>query len=319
METATEITNFPEYVRKSGGSIDEKGYLNLPESLGNGYLKIRKPLPQLTIMFQHYELNKSHIIKRDKDISNNNTLLFSFRNLLKGNVNSASKNDFKYFPSVQISTSDVVMDIKIPSCLCISNIIIEVEMDFLQQLLKKDGNTRLTELFTKKNQSYLYEEIISPKIQSVATEMFEIVDTDCLTNFYYIIKAEELIYLFLESLLQRNEMKEYPVHQKDIEAVFLLREDLLKDMSNPPKLEVLAAKYHMSVSKLGKIFRQIFGESIYNYYQKIKMQEAAFLIREEKLSISQTGYQLGFSNLSHFSRLFEKHIGMKPKSYSKLI
>lgn len=27
-------------------------------------------------------------------------------------------------------------------------------------------------------------------------------------------------------------------------------------------------------------------------------------------------YQLGFSNLSHFSRLFEKHIGMKPKKYS---
>ncbi|HEY4787706.1 MAG TPA: AraC family transcriptional regulator [Bacteroidales bacterium] len=29
------------------------------------------------------------------------------------------------------------------------------------------------------------------------------------------------------------------------------------------------------------------------------------------------GYQLGFTNLSHFSRVFQEHIGMKPKQYSK--
>jgi len=28
------------------------------------------------------------------------------------------------------------------------------------------------------------------------------------------------------------------------------------------------------------------------------------------------GYQLGFTNLSHFSRVFEQHTGKKPKKYS---
>ncbi|MBE4948012.1 helix-turn-helix transcriptional regulator [Chryseobacterium culicis] len=72
----------------------------------------------------------------------------------------------------------------------------------------------------------------------------------------------------------------------------------------------------MSVSKLVKLFRQVFGDSIYNYFQTLRMQEAARLLREEQLSVSEAGYQLGFSNLSHFSRIFEKHIGMKPKKYS---
>ncbi|MEE6188054.1 MULTISPECIES: AraC family transcriptional regulator [Chitinophagaceae] len=27
-------------------------------------------------------------------------------------------------------------------------------------------------------------------------------------------------------------------------------------------------------------------------------------------------YALGFENLTHFTRLFEQHIGMKPKKYS---
>ena len=47
------------------------------------------------------------------------------------------------------------------------------------------------------------------------------------------------------------------------------------------------------------------------------MQHAASLLREKGLSVSEAGYELGFSNLSHFSRLFEKLIGSKPKQYSK--
>ena len=43
------------------------------------------------------------------------------------------------------------------------------------------------------------------------------------------------------------------------------------------------------------------------------MAEAARLLA--RLSVSETGYQLGFTNLSHFTRLFERHFQMKPKQY----
>ncbi|QEH41201.1 AraC family transcriptional regulator [Chitinophaga sp. XS-30] len=72
----------------------------------------------------------------------------------------------------------------------------------------------------------------------------------------------------------------------------------------------------MSESKLKRLFKQIFGNRIYNYCQCFRMKEAAYLIKEEKLSVSEVGYRLGFSNLSHFSRLFETHIGLKPKKHS---
>lgn len=73
----------------------------------------------------------------------------------------------------------------------------------------------------------------------------------------------------------------------------------------------------MSESKLNRLFRQIFGNSIYNYYQTLRMNEAAYLIKEEKLSVSEAGYRLGFTNLSHFTRIFERHLGLKPKKYAK--
>ncbi|RYY20905.1 MAG: helix-turn-helix domain-containing protein [Cytophagaceae bacterium] len=46
------------------------------------------------------------------------------------------------------------------------------------------------------------------------------------------------------------------------------------------------------------------------------MQKAAQLLREKQLTVSEVGYQLGLTNLSHFARVFEQHLGLKPKKYS---
>jgi len=73
----------------------------------------------------------------------------------------------------------------------------------------------------------------------------------------------------------------------------------------------------MAETKMRKLFRQIYGMGLYQYYQAFRIKEAAYLIKEKKLSVSQVGYQMGFTNLSHFTRVFEKETGYKPKKYSK--
>jgi len=42
------------------------------------------------------------------------------------------------------------------------------------------------------------------------------------------------------------------------------------------------------------------------------------MLKNQKISVSEVGYLLGFENLSHFTRMFERYIGMKPKAYSML-
>jgi AraC-like DNA-binding protein len=41
-------------------------------------------------------------------------------------------------------------------------------------------------------------------------------------------------------------------------------------------------------------------------------------LNAEKLPVSELGHQLGFASLSHFSRVFKKQIGIKPKKYSAM-
>lgn len=43
--------------------------------------------------------------------------------------------------------------------------------------------------------------------------------------------------------------------------------------------------------------------------------EASRLLRVEKLSVSEASYKMGFKNLGHFTKVFEKNIGKKPMKY----
>jgi AraC-like DNA-binding protein len=197
-----------------------------------------------------------------------------------------------------------------------NTILITVHVNLLKDLLnKKEGNTLLQHIISG-NQPYLYEEIISPEIQQVAAKIFEANLPEQLSDFYFKLRAEELIFLFLTELLKRQQTHAYPLNAADVKVMYQIRDRLMSDLSTPPDLAELTLFSNMSESKMNRLFKQIFGNSIYNYYQTLRMNEAAYLIREQRLSISEAGYRLGFTNLSHFTRIFEKHIGLKPKKYS---
>jgi AraC-like DNA-binding protein len=87
-------------------------------------------------------------------------------------------------------------------------------------------------------------------------------------------------------------------------------------LGEPPDIATQAREAGMSEPKLRKLFKQTFGKGVFEYYQAMRMQEAARLLKEKGLTVSEVGYRLGFTNLSHFSRVFEQHWGMKPKKYS---
>ena len=120
---------------------------------------------------------------------------------------------------------------------------------------------------------------------------------------YSVANAEEEIRLFVNSA--------------DAERLLQVHNHLLTDLSTPPVLRELAQQAAMSETKLKQLFKQTFGSSVYTYFQQARMKEAAFLLKQGQHSVAEVGYELGFSNLSHFSRLFEKHYGLHPKRYSQ--
>lgn len=105
----------------------------------------------------------------------------------------------------------------------------------------------------------------------------------------------------------------YKLTTEDVEILKKVELKLNKFTAIPPNIEQLAKKYAMSKVRLTQAFKQVYGISIYNYYQKQRMQKAHELLTDGNLSVKQAGKRVGYTNLSNFILAFKKQFNVDPK------
>jgi AraC-like DNA-binding protein len=306
-------------LEKFTGNRIKDGVLILPENFGEGTIRTYELGPLMQMMLHQYVLRQDVTGQRPAGIMGKELITFSFRHVLQhpgktaGNASSPRTN---LMPCVQVSSGDVDLETFTPANTNINIIIITAHVDLLKDLLNGKEENRLLQNIVSGRQPYLYDELISAEIQAIAVKIFEADTFGQLSDFFLKVKAQELIYLFLAELLKRETVTSYPINASDVKMMYLIRDKLATDLSIVINLRELTILAHMSESKMNRLFKQIFGTTIYSYHQTLRLNEAAYLLRTEKVSVSEVGYRLGFTNLSHFSRIFERHTGMKPKKYS---
>lgn len=309
--TAAEHIGMLAAFAKAIGSKIENGIVELPEHLGKGYMRGLDLGPQIRMMIRQYELKEDLVFRRTASGKGTKVVVIAFHNFFH-----PSSDKKPALPFVQITTAGIDYEDFFPVNSTINTIIIAVNVDLLKTLLHPGEEDALFQTIIFGDQPFLYEELISPQMQALASQIVTAEHTGPLRHFFYRLKAEELIYLLFKALLKRREAPAQTLNVADVKTIYQVKDKILAHIDHPPKLEELAKFSGMSESKLKRLFKQIFGKNIYDYYQSFRMTEAAYLLKEKGLSVSETGYQLGFSNLSHFARVFEKYIGLKPKRYS---
>lgn len=97
------------------------------------------------------------------------------------------------------------------------------------------------------------------------------------------------------------------------EAKVWLEKNFRRDLSLQQAAEALA----VSPSHLSRRFRQETGFTFTEYLNKLRLEEAARLLLDRSLSVTEVCYQVGFQSLSHFQRLFRDFYGKSPSAYRK--
>lgn len=195
----------------------------------------------------------------------------------------------------------------------VSHVSISISAQYLRDFLKEEVEY-FAYLFDSAN-SFWIEELMTDDILRTVNDILKKQEPDKLKSFYYKMKAMELLFYLFESLKKRESAENLKLNAKEIKAIYRVRDKIVSSLDNFSAIGELKQIAGMNELKLRRIFRQVFGMGIYEYYQQLRMKEAARLLREEKLSVSEAGYQMGFENLGHFTKVFEKHIGKKPKKY----
>ena len=92
---------------------------------------------------------------------------------------------------------------------------------------------------------------------------------------------------------------------------------LTSDFLNPPTIPVLARRCGLNEFTLKKEFKRTFNSTIFTFVQKLKMEQAWTLIKEENHSVSQAANAVGYVNVSHFANAFKKHFNINPGALKK--
>jgi AraC-like DNA-binding protein len=300
------------------GTTVENGRLDIPKQYGKGYASVHIINEHLAMMINNFELNREITFPSRSNDFPSKLILFRFQNIIQATDKTVPKRQINATPSVQIITLGMNTNIMIPGNIRKLEIYIAIDAQYLNSLVQNRQQNRILQAILENTQPLLFEQIVYPSLQAVVNEIISESVDDSFQLFFYKVKAEELICRLLIELVKRDETNVYSLNMNDIQAIYKVKEWMLEHLDKHATIEELAGLANMSQSKLKRLFKQIFGNSIFSYFQNYRMQEATRMLKEEKLSVSEVGYQLGFSNLSHFSRIFEEHIGLKPKKYAMM-
>jgi len=141
--------------------------------------------------------------------------------------------------------------------------------------------------------------------------------TDSLENIYINAQTQMLLLYSLECMLGDDKDVEtfqckFLANEADRDKIIKAREVLLQHIGEPLTIKELSRKVAINECYLKKGFKELFGTTIFDFYQSQRMEHARYLLYEKGLSVTEVSVMLGYSSISHFSTAFKKHTGLKP-------
>ncbi len=128
--------------------------------------------------------------------------------------------------------------------------------------------------------------------------------------------GEGLVFASL-ALERANGIGDVRISEADRRRLDRARDLLLADLAQAPTIAMLARETGLSVVKIKRGFRGMFGESVYALFQKERMHEARRRLHAGNASVMTVAVDLGYSNASHFASAFRKQFGLPPSAIKR--
>lgn len=100
-----------------------------------------------------------------------------------------------------------------------------------------------------------------------------------------------------------------------IKAVQAMQDYILAHVSEEITLAKLSQEAHYSPWYTHRLFKEKTGVSPAEYIRKLRLSEAAKMLKKDKCRITDTAFKLSFDSVDGFTRAFVREFGMTPSSY----
>lgn len=316
-----------------------------PESVASGYMSYHKLGDDIDLTIYNHTYNIPMYIER---MPTNDAKFFSiYINCSQSEItyllgDQDEKIETPHTCACIWTTSDMTAAFKMEPGETLSGIIIHMTREYLQTVLgdklsisKEDVASTILDKIVHQNSladNNTGERQVNPinstlrflhsKLNKVNFELVqEIISLDKSTSAAetLLLRANvlKILSLFIQRVSSKEERKESTTHFTDVAKIMEVKK-LIDDR---------AAKEHISLNDLAKIaaisktklklkFKEIVGETVYQYYLNVKMEKAKEILEDNPVPISNLAYEMGFNSTSHFSQVFKKYHSVSPRTIS---
>jgi AraC-like DNA-binding protein len=300
-----------------------KQYLAIKPPAGTGYLKILQPASSLqvlladvtfaeTLVTVRSQSDKRFFILHFDDVFINDTAQFKVddENLKK----TAIRHAVARLTSNGFTNTEVI-----PANTPIKSVKILFSEEWLKKHLGLDAlQDSLHHYLFLKTESFDVEKLDLIYCQ-LLDELWNTKLEDPMQQIFLENRITQLMERFFTRLNQKMNLLQgkFTMKEAEIKSIVIVAEALIKDFSRqPPSIDEFSTMVSMSATKLKKNFKDIYGDSIYAYYQKLRMSRAKELLIIGT-NVKETALAIGYTNTSNFVLAFKKQFGISPTEVAK--
>lgn len=167
----------------------------------------------------------------------------------------------------------------------------------------------------KEKKYYSAKELTSSE-EIVLNQIFTFKLHESLEKLYLKGKIYELLSLYFNFNEDQDAEKcPFLEDEDNVLKIKKAKEIVIENMVEPPTLNELANEIGLPLKKLKDGFKQIYGETVFNFLLNYKLDYARKLLETKKHNVAEVGSMVGYSTSSHFIAAFKKKFGTTPKKH----
>lgn len=153
---------------------------------------------------------------------------------------------------------------------------------------------------------------ITPQMMALIHQILSCSRTGHFKRMFLESSVLELLMLQLEQIDNHNCKVFCAINKQHEEKLYAAKEILNQQLSGDLTLNSLAQQIGTNEFTLKKGFKELFGTTVFGYWNQVKMSEAMMLLSEGAMNVSEISRKLGYKNPQHFSAAFKRHFGYSP-------
>jgi AraC-like DNA-binding protein len=100
--------------------------------------------------------------------------------------------------------------------------------------------------------------------------------------------------------------------ERELKCLQAARSTLMRQFAPAPTIQKLARSVGMAETALTRGFKAVYGETIFDFSLRCRMQHAMTLLRDRHCSVDEASQAVGYSHSTSFTAAFRRHFGLRP-------